>query len=147
MQKIVTFLMFDNQAEEAVRFYAAVFGENAEVVTPTNFKLFGQEFYTFNGGPHFSFSEGISLFIHCRDQAEVDYYWERLADGGEHSQCGWLRDRFGVSWQVVPDALMRLMGDPDPVKAKRVVDAMLQMGKLDVAGLEAAYRGDTPPAG
>ena len=142
MQKIVTFLMFDDQAEEAVSFYASVFGKHAEVLNPISLRLFGQEFYAFNGGPTFHFSEGISLFVRCEDQAEVDYYWDRLADGGRHSQCGWLEDRFGVSWQIVPNALMELMGDPDPVKSTRVRDAMLRMTKLNVAELEAAHRGE-----
>jgi predicted 3-demethylubiquinone-9 3-methyltransferase (glyoxalase superfamily) len=142
MQKIVTFLMFNDQAEEAVQFYASVFGEHAEVVDPMSFKLFGQEFYTFNGGPTFNFSLGMSLFIHCDSQEEVDYYWEKLAEGGQHSQCGWLQDRFGVSWQVVPEAFLRLSSDPDPVKSKRVVDAMLKMTKFNIAELEAAYRGE-----
>lgn len=142
MQKIVTFLMFDNQAEEAVRFYASVFGEDAELLTPLSFRLFGQEFYAYNGGPSFHFSEGMSLFVRCEDQADVDHYWERLGDGGNYSQCGWLQDRFGVSWQIVPNALMELSSDPDPVKSKRVIDAMLKMSKLVVAELEAAYRGE-----
>jgi predicted 3-demethylubiquinone-9 3-methyltransferase (glyoxalase superfamily) len=142
MQKIVTFLMFDDQAEEAVRFYASVFKENAEVLSPLSLRLFGQDFYTYNGGPSFSFSQGMSLFVHCEDQAEVDYYWERLGEGGHHDQCGWLQDRFGVSWQVVPVAFLRLSSDPDPEKSRRVVEAMLKMTKLDVAQLEAAYRGE-----
>ncbi len=142
MQKVVPFLMFQDRAEEAVRFYASVFGDHAEVVNPLTIKLFGLELRTYDGGPHFQFSEGISLFVHCEDQPEVDYYWEKLGDGGEHGPCGWLKDRFGVSWQVVPRAFMELSSDPDPVKSKRVVDAMLKMSKLDVAALEAAHRGE-----
>ncbi len=142
MQKIVTFLMFNDQAEEAVRFYGSVFGEHAEVVTPMSFRLFGQEFYTFNGGPTFSFSEGMSLFIRCENQDEVDYYWQKLGEGGQYSRCGWLQDRFGVWWQVVPEAFIQLSSDPDPAKSQRVVDAMLKMTKFNIAELEAAYRGE-----
>ena len=142
MQKIVTFLMFNDQAEEAVRFYGSVFGEHAEVTSPMSFKLFGQDFYTYNGGPSFHFALGMSLFIRCENPEEVDYSWERLGEAGHHDQCGWLQDKFGVSWQVVPEAFMRLSSDPDPEKSKRVVDAMLKMSKLDIAQLKAAYRGE-----
>lgn len=143
MQKVVPFLMFQDGAEEAVRFYANVFGDHAEVLGPLTLRLFGLELNTFNGGPHFHFSEGISLFVHCEDQAEVDYYWDKLGERGEHGQCGWLKDRFGVSWQIVPRAFIELSSDPDPVRSKRVVDAMLRMTKLDVAALEAAHRGES----
>jgi predicted 3-demethylubiquinone-9 3-methyltransferase (glyoxalase superfamily) len=143
MQKIVTFLMFNDQAEEAVEFYQKVFKDNAEVTSPMSFKLFGQEFYTFNGGDHFKFTEGMSLFINCEDQAEVDYYWDKLVEGGgRHSQCGWLQDRFGVSWQVIPTVLMQLSGDPDRAKAQRVTNAMLKMTKINIAELEAAAKGE-----
>jgi predicted 3-demethylubiquinone-9 3-methyltransferase (glyoxalase superfamily) len=103
------------------------------------FVLDGQEFTAFNGGPHFSFSEGISPFVNCETQAEVDRLWEKLSDGGEQGQCGWLKDRFGVSWQIIPTALGRLMGDKDPQKARNVMQAMLKMTKIDIAGLQRAY--------
>ncbi|XXF78111.1 VOC family protein [Myxococcaceae bacterium GXIMD 01537] len=150
MQKITTFLMFNNQAEEAAKLYTAVF-KNSKVgpisrgpdgaALGVNFELDGQPYMAFNGGPSFKFSEGMSLFVSCEDQIEVDRLWEQLAEGGKHKQCGWLEDRFGVSWQIIPTALMRLMGDKDPVKAGRVVQAMLKMKKIDIAGLELAYQG------
>lgn len=142
MQKIVPFLMFNDQAEEAVKFYASVFKEHVEVRGPMSLKLFGQDIYAYNGGPSFSFSQGISLFIHCEDQDEVDYYWEKLGEGGHHDSCGWLQDKFGVSWQVVPKAFIKLSGDSDPDKSQRVVEAMLKMKKLNIAELEAAHRGE-----
>lgn len=156
MQKITTFLMFNDQTDEAVNFYVSTF-KNAKILDASRygedgpgpagtlmsatFELEGQEFMAFTGGPHFSFSEGISLFISCNTQEEVDELWEKLSEGGEKSQCGWVKDRFGVSWQVIPTALMELMGDPDPEKSQRVVQAMLQMGKIDIAGLRRAYDG------
>ena len=151
MQKITPFLMFNDQLDEAVNFYVSVFG-NSKILgdaqrgpdgklMSATFQLDGQEFMAFNGGPHFSFSEGISLFISCKTQEEVDELWEKLSEGGEKSQCGWVKDRFGVWWQVIPTALMELMGDPDPERSQRVVQAMLQMGKIDIAGLQRAYDG------
>jgi len=151
MQKITTFLMFNNQAEEAGKLYTSIF-KNSKlgpiargpdgVATSVTFELDGQTFLAFNGGPHFKFSEGMSLFVSCEDQAEVDRLWEQLlSGGGKPTQCGWLQDRFGVSWQIIPTALMRLMGDKDPAKAGRVVQAMLKMVKIDIAGLERAYQG------
>jgi predicted 3-demethylubiquinone-9 3-methyltransferase (glyoxalase superfamily) len=144
MQKIVTFLMFKDGAEEAVKFYGEVFGKHFEQTSSMGgFKLFGQEFYTYNGGPHFTFTEGISLFVHCADQAEVDYYWDKLVEGGgEHSQCGWLQDRFGVSWQIIPTRLMELVGSDDHDQAQRATNAMLKMTKIDIAALEAAAKGE-----
>jgi predicted 3-demethylubiquinone-9 3-methyltransferase (glyoxalase superfamily) len=142
MQKIVTFLMFDSGAEEAVDFYTSVF-EDSEKLGPLNFKLFGQEFYTYSAGPYFTFTEGISLMVLCKDQAEVDYYWDKLVEGGgEHSQCGWLKDRWGVSWQITPTRLLELTADPDRAKAERVTNAMLQMTKIVLADLEAAAQAD-----
>jgi len=151
MQKVVTFLVFNNgRGAEALDFYASVF-KDAKVITKAqgpdgqlfmgNFELHGQEFYAIDApGDNFAFTEGISLFINCETGAEVDYFWERLIEGGgEHSMCGWLKDRFGVSWQVVPTLLGKLMQDPDPEKANRVVQAMLKMRKLDVDALQAAY--------
>jgi len=153
-QKITPFLWFDGNAEEAVNYYLSVFPEAklgevsrygegmpmpAGTVLVANFTLFGQEFGAINAGPEFKFTEAISFMIDCKDQAEVDYYWDKLtANGGEPSQCGWLKDKFGLSWQVVPSALGELMTDPDPAKANRVTQALMQMGKIDIATLEAA---------
>ncbi|WP_018620476.1 VOC family protein [Spirosoma luteum] len=153
MQKITTFLTFNDQAEEAAKLYTSVF-KNAEItrisrygegapVPPgsaisVTFQIDGQEFMALNGGPHFSFANGISLFVTCETQAEVDEYWEKLTDGGQPGPCGWLKDKFGVSWQIVPSALGRLLGDKDPEKAKRVMQAMLKMSKLDIRTLEEA---------
>jgi predicted 3-demethylubiquinone-9 3-methyltransferase (glyoxalase superfamily) len=149
MKKITPFLWFDNQAEEAMKFYVSVFknstaGEvsrgpdgNAFAVS---FQLDGQDFMAMNAGPQFKFNEAISFFVDCKTQEEVDYYWNTLsADGGEESMCGWVKDKFGLWWQIVPDALMRYMSDPDPVKANRVTQAMLKMRKIDIAGLQRAY--------
>jgi predicted 3-demethylubiquinone-9 3-methyltransferase (glyoxalase superfamily) len=157
MQKITTFLWFDDQAEEAVNLYTSLF-KNSKVLEINrygdagpgpagqamviNFELAGQEFTALNGGPHFKFNEAISLVAHCESQAEVDYFWESLiADGGEESMCGWLKDKFGLSWQIVPTALGALIGGPDPAGAQRATQAMLQMHKLDIAALERAYEG------
>lgn len=141
-QKVVPFLMFAEGARQAAEFYCSVFPDGKLLAgggPGVTFELGGQRFHAFDGGPHFSFSEGISLYVHCKDQAEVDYYWQRLLEGGgQESMCGWLKDRFGVSWQVVPEALTRLLADPDPERAHRATQAMLQMRKLDVAALEAA---------
>jgi predicted 3-demethylubiquinone-9 3-methyltransferase (glyoxalase superfamily) len=149
MKKITPFLWFDTQAEEAMKFYVSIF-KNSKVlgVTPgpngiassVSFELEGQEFIGFNAGPEFKFTEAISFFVDCKSQEEVDELWEKLtADGGMESQCGWLKDKFGMSWQIIPSTLVELMGDKDPVKAKRVVDAMLQMKKIEIAGLRHAY--------
>jgi predicted 3-demethylubiquinone-9 3-methyltransferase (glyoxalase superfamily) len=151
MQKITTFLTFNDQAEEAATHYTAIF-KNANItrisrsggsasapaggVISVAFQIDGQEFMALNGGSHFSFANGISLFVTCETQAEVDDYWEKLTEGGEPGPCGWLKDKFGVSWQIVPSALGRLLGDKDPEKAKRVMQAMLKMSKLDIRMLE-----------
>ena len=111
------------------------------------FQLEGQEFMAFNGGPHFTFAEGFSLFVNCETQEEVDELWEKLSEGGEKGQCGWLKDKFGVSWQIIPTALGELLSDPDPVKSKRVMEAMLQMGKIDIASLRRAHEQPTPTIG
>jgi predicted 3-demethylubiquinone-9 3-methyltransferase (glyoxalase superfamily) len=156
MQKITTFLTFDNQAEEAANLYVSTF-KNSRIVSTTRygeagpgpqgslmsatFELEGQAFYALNGGPHFSFAEGISLFVNCETQAEIDELWEKLSDGGEQGPCGWLKDRFGVSWQIVPTALGEMLSDPDRDKANRAMQAMLQMHKLDIAALKQAYEG------
>lgn len=155
MPLITPSLWFDNNLEEAAAFYTAIFpnssiegferytgtgpGTPGEVAWGT-FSLDGQRFIGINGGPQFSFSEAVSFEIRCKDQAEVDYYWERLLDGGEESQCGWLKDRFGLSWQVVPDRLYELLADPDPERAAAANQAMLAMQKIVVAELEEAVR-------
>lgn len=149
MKKITPFLWFDTQAEEAMKFYISVFknskvlgvsrGANGQAQS-VNFELEGQEFFGFNAGPEFKFNEAISFFVDCKTQEEVDELWNKLtADGGQESQCGWLKDKFGLSWQIIPSRLSELMNDPDPVKAQRVVQAMFQMRKIDIAGLERAY--------
>ncbi|MBC3916906.1 VOC family protein [Undibacterium sp. CY18W] len=156
MQKITPFLWFDQQAEEAALFYTGIFKDSEVVsisrygdgapmpkgtVMTAKFILEGQEFVALNGGPHFTFNPAISFVVNCDSQQEVDYYWEKLLDGGTESQCAWLTDRFGVSWQIVPQALIRYLNDPDPVKAQRVMMAMMQMIKIDIATLDRAYQG------
>jgi predicted 3-demethylubiquinone-9 3-methyltransferase (glyoxalase superfamily) len=149
MKKITPFLWFDNQAEEAMNFYISIF-KNSKILSVTpgpngtamsvTFELEGQEFMAFNAGPHFKFNEAISLFVDCKTQEEVDELWEKLtADGGEESRCGWLKDKYGLSWQIIPSALGELMGDKDPVKAKRVMEAMLKMNKIETKLLKQAY--------
>src|ERR1700704_5511397 len=150
MQKITPFLWYDNQAEEAMNFYVSIF-KNSKVggvtryeesgakasgrpvgsVMTAKFQLDGQEFIALNGGPHFKFTEAISFLVNCETQEEVDYYWQKLSAGGEESMCGWLKDKFGLSWQVVPAILSKLLSDPDPQKSQRVMKAMLQMKKID----------------
>jgi predicted 3-demethylubiquinone-9 3-methyltransferase (glyoxalase superfamily) len=138
MKKVTPFLMFASGAEEAMKFYVSIF-KNAKITSPGSFQIDGQDFLVYNGGPHFSFSEGISLFINCETQAEVDELWEKLSAGGEKSMCGWVKDKFGISWQVIPSALMKYLNDPDPDKAKRVMEAMLKMNKIIIKDLEKAY--------
>lgn len=157
MQKITPFLWFDGNAEEAVNLYTSIFknskiealtrygaggpGPEGTVMTAT-FQLDGQKFMALNGGPHYTFSPAISFVINCETQEEVDWFWEKLTEGGgEAVQCGWLRDKFGVSWQVVPTVLGELMTDKDAQKAQRVLEAMLQMVKIDIATLKRAYEG------
>ena len=146
MQKIITFLWFDNQAEEAIRHYSSIFKngrvvnelrQGGKLITAT-FELDGQQFIALNGGPNFKCSEAISLLVNCETQQEIDYFWEKLSDGGSKSQCGWLKDRFGLSWQVVPTALGRLVTDPDPKKSKAVWDALMKMSKIVIADLQKA---------
>jgi predicted 3-demethylubiquinone-9 3-methyltransferase (glyoxalase superfamily) len=157
MHKITPFLWFDDKAEEAANLYVSVFknskllnisrygeagpGPKGSVMTVT-FELEGQQFMALNGGPHYMFSPAISFFVNCETQAEVDQLWANLSAGGREVQCGWLQDKFGVSWQIIPKALMELMQDKDPVKSQRVFKAMLQMTKIDVEGLKRAYRGE-----
>jgi predicted 3-demethylubiquinone-9 3-methyltransferase (glyoxalase superfamily) len=150
MQKITPFLWFDGQAEEAMKFYASVFkrskegkvSRNGDQVFSASFELDGLEFIALNGGPQFTFTEAISMYVNCEDQKEVDYYWQKLTEnGGSESQCGWLKDKFGLSWQIIPAALPRLLGDADSGRAGRAMQAMLTMKKIDVAKLEAAANG------
>jgi len=154
MQKITPFLWFDDKAEEAMNFYVSTFknskrgrisrygeagpGPKGTVMVAT-FQLEGQDFMALNGGPHFKFTEAISLVVNCETQDEVDAFWEKLSEGGSKGQCGWLKDKYGLSWQVVPTALGKLMSDPDPEKSKRVMTAMLKMTKMDIQGLQQAY--------
>lgn len=155
MPKITPCLWFDNQGEDAAKFYTSVFPNSritevthygeagpgpAGSVMTVSFVLDGQEFLALNGGPHFTFSEAISFQIDCQSQEEVDHYWSRLTEGGHEDQCGWLKDKFGLSWQVVPVVLPQLLGQSDPEKAQRVLKVMFGMKKLDIAALEAATR-------
>ncbi len=160
MQKISPFLWFDNQAEEAANFYTSFFanskvldvsrygkagpGEEGTVMT-VSFQLDGQEFIALNGGPEFKFTEAISFLVNCETQEEVDELWERLSEGGEQGPCGWLKDKYGLSWQVVPTALSELLGDPDPEKSQRVMKAMMQMSKIEIEPLRQAYEGTESP--
>src|SRR6266480_5104940 len=155
-QKITPFLWFDTNAEEAMDFYTSFF-KNSEIVSVSRygegspgqpgtvmtatFILDGQPFMALNGGPQFKFTEAISFFVNCETQEEVDELWEKLSEGGEQGQCGWLKDKFGVSWQIVPTALGELLGDKDPEKSKRVMEAMLQMHKIDIEKLMQAHEG------
>jgi predicted 3-demethylubiquinone-9 3-methyltransferase (glyoxalase superfamily) len=157
MQKITPFLWFNNNAEEAANLYSSIF-KNSKIlnvarygdagpgpkgtVMMVTFQIEGQDFMALNGGPQYPFTPAISLFVGCETQQEVDELWDKLSAGGAEVQCGWLRDKFGVSWQIVPKALMELMQDKDPVKSQRVFKAMLQMTKIDIEGLKRAYRGE-----
>jgi predicted 3-demethylubiquinone-9 3-methyltransferase (glyoxalase superfamily) len=158
MKKITPFLWYDNSAEEAMNYYISIFknsrvlsvsryseggpGAPGTVMTAT-FELDGQEFIALNGGPHFKFTEAISFSVNCETQEEVDEIWEKLSAGGEKGRCGWLKDKFGLSWQVTPTALSELLRDKDPEKAKRVMNAMLQMDKIDIRRLKEAYDGQS----
>lgn len=155
-QKITPFLWYDGKAEEAMRFYVSIFknsrvgtisrygeagpGPKGSVMSVT-FTLDGVEFYALNGGPQFKFTPAISLFVTCETQEEVDELWEKLSAGGQKVQCGWLTDKYGLSWQVIPRALGEMLNDPDPVRSQRVMKAMMQMQKIDIAGLKRAYAG------
>ncbi len=156
MQKISTCLWFENQAEEAAEFYVSVFGDSrildvsrfgeggpgqAGQVITVEFEIEGRKFMALNGGPPANFTEAVSFVVDCSDQEEVDRYWSALTDGGAESQCGWLKDRYGVSWQIVPSVLASLIGGPDPEGAQRAMQAMLGMQKLDIAALQTAYDG------
>ena len=157
MQKITPFLWFNDNAEEAVNFYTSIFKDSringvthygeagprpAGSVMTVAFEIEGQVFTAINGGPHFTFSPAISFVVHCATQEEVDYYWEKLSAGGEEIQCAWLRDKYGVSWQIVPDVLIELLQDKDPAKSKRVMEAMLKMIKIDIPTLRQAYEAE-----
>jgi predicted 3-demethylubiquinone-9 3-methyltransferase (glyoxalase superfamily) len=154
MQKITPFLWFDNKAEEAVNFYTSIFknskiesiaryGEGSPgpkgTVMSVTFQIEGQEFMALNGGPIFNFSPAISFFVNCETQEEVDVLWEKLSEGGEKQQCAWLKDKYGISWQIVPTVLGELLADKDPERSRRVMKAMLQMTKIDIAKLKQAY--------
>ncbi|MCC7353297.1 MAG: VOC family protein [Anaerolineae bacterium] len=154
MRKITPFLTFNNQAEEAVNFYVSIF-RNSKIVSVSRygeggpgpagsvmsatFVLDGQEYMALNGGPHFTFTDGFSLFVNCETQEEVDELWETLSEGGEKGPCGWLKDKYGVSWQIIPTALGQMLQDKDPQKAQNVMQAMLKMTKIDIATLKRAY--------
>jgi predicted 3-demethylubiquinone-9 3-methyltransferase (glyoxalase superfamily) len=144
MAAITPCLWFDGKAEEAAKYYVAIF-KNSKIVfanpMTVSFQLEGQPFYALNGGPQYKFTPAISLFVNCETQAEVDDLWNKLSAGGRIDQCGWLQDKYGLSWQIIPTALGRMLQDKDPTKAKRVMDAMLQMRKIDIAGLQRAYDG------
>jgi predicted 3-demethylubiquinone-9 3-methyltransferase (glyoxalase superfamily) len=156
VQKITPFLWFDHQAEEAACFYVSIFPNSRVIkvvrygaagpgpagsVMTVEFQLDGQSFVALNGGPHFRFTEAVSFVVNCRTQDEVDAYWDKLSAGGGEVQCGWLKDKFGLSWQIVPTVLTELLADPDPEKTQRVVKAMLTMKKLDIRALQQAYEG------
>jgi predicted 3-demethylubiquinone-9 3-methyltransferase (glyoxalase superfamily) len=154
MKKITPFLWFDGKAEEAMNFYVSIF-KNSKIgkvtrygaggpgpagsVMSATFQLEGQDFFALNGGPQFTFTPAISFFVNCETQPDVDELWEKLSAGGKKERCGWLKDKYGLSWQIIPSALGKLMSDPDPEKSKRVMMAMLQMDKIDIAGLQRAY--------
>ena len=160
MQKITPFLWFDNEAEQAAQFYTSIF-KNSKIgkitrydeeaakaadrpagsVMTVEFQVEGQEFVALNGGPVFKFTEAVSFVVNCKTQEEIDHFWSKLSDGGEESRCGWLKDKFGLSWQIVPTVLIEMLADKDTAKAKRVTHAMLQMDKIDIPTLNKAYHG------
>jgi predicted 3-demethylubiquinone-9 3-methyltransferase (glyoxalase superfamily) len=156
-QKITLFLWFDHQAEEAAKFYVSIFKKNSKILKVVRygkvgpgpegsvmlvvFRLAGQKFTALNGGPQFTFSLATSFVVDCATQKEVDWFWEKLSQGGEKSQCGWLKDKYGLSWQVVPSAIPKFMSDSDPTKSQRVMSAILKMDKIDIETLKKAYRG------
>ena len=155
-QKIVPFLWFNDNAEEAMNFYTSIFkdskienvtrygkggpGKEGAVMTGT-FRVEGQQFYVLNGGPQFKFTEAISLFVNCETQEEVDELWDKLSEGGQKGQCGWLKDKFGLSWQIIPAAMGQMLQDKDPQKSQRVMQAMMQMTRIDIQKLQEAYNG------
>jgi predicted 3-demethylubiquinone-9 3-methyltransferase (glyoxalase superfamily) len=156
VNKIIPYLWFDTQAEQAAKLYTSIFKNSrildvhrygeagpgpAGTAMMVTFELAGQPFMALNGGPQYKFNESISLYVNCETQEEVDELWEKLSEGGEKQPCGWLKDRFGLSWQIIPTAMGQLMGDPDPEKSQRVMKAMLQMSKIEIDGLKRAYNG------
>ena len=144
MQKIVPFLWYNGKAQEAATFYTSIFKDSKIISSNPQsaiFELQGREFYAFNGGPMFEFTPAISMFVNCDTQEEIDYYWYKLSEDGTLSRCGWLQDKFGLSWQVVPAMLPSVLGGPDPAGSKRAMQAMLSMVKLEIAALQAAYDG------
>lgn len=156
MSKITPFLWFDTQAEEAARFYVSLFEDSKIVaiarygeagpgpkgsVMTVSFQLAGQRFIALNAGPRYKFTEAISFAVSCDTQKEIDGFWKKLAEGGEQEQCGWLKDRYGLSWQIIPTVMGEMLGDPDPEKARRVMQAMLEMQKIDIKKLQKAYEG------
>ncbi|HTA77711.1 MAG TPA: VOC family protein [bacterium] len=157
-EKITPFLWFDDQAEEAVKFYISVFKKKSKIlnvvrygkagpgpegtVMLVSFQLAGQKFTALNGGPQFKFSLATSFVVDCATQKEVDWFWEKLSQGGEKSQCGWLKDKYGLSWQIVPSVIPRFMNDPNPTRSQRVMSAVLKMNKIEIEVLKKAYRGD-----
>ena len=153
MQKVTTFLMFPQRAEEAVNLYVSLFdnaritgiqrfeSEPAQGAAMITFEIDGQEFYAMDGGPHFKFEEGMSLMVDCKSQAEVDKLYDTLSEGGEKQPCGWVKDKFGVSWQIVPEAMMAMMRGENPERARRAMEAMMRMVKLDIAELKRAWEG------
>jgi predicted 3-demethylubiquinone-9 3-methyltransferase (glyoxalase superfamily) len=142
MIKVTPFLWFENQALEAAKFYVSIF-KNSKIINESPmmviFELEGQKVMALNGGPHFKLSEAFSFFVSCQTQVQVDEYWEKLSEGGEESRCGWLKDKFGLSWQIIPDALGKYLSDPDPAKSQNVMNAMLKMSKISISELEQAY--------
>lgn len=150
MQKITPFLWFDGKAAEAIEFYSSIFknsrvdslmpGPNGQLMG-ASFTLDGQAFMALNGGPMFQFTPAISMYVNCESQEEVDHYWQRLGEGGSYQPCGWLKDRYGLSWQIIPAAMSRMLQDNDRTRAARVMQAMMKMGKIDIAALQAAYDG------
>ena len=144
MQKITPFFWFDGKAEEAANFYTSIF-KNSKIVyinqMSSTFQLDGLEFIAFNGGPMFTFSPAVSFFVRCETQQEIDYFWEKLSIGGEKQRCGWLKDKFGVSWQIIPPVLGDMLNDEDAEKSQRVMQAMLQMDKIEIKKLKEAYEG------
>ena len=158
MQKITPFLWFDDQAEAAMQHYVSIFRDSKVLgvtrygdagpgpkgsVMIAAFELEGQRLTALNGGPHFKFTEAVSFVVNCETQEEVDHFWDKLGEGGQIQQCGWLKDKFGLSWQIVPSVLIELINDPDPEKSRRVTETMLQMTKIDIAKLRQAYEGQT----
>lgn len=156
MQKITPFLWFNDNAEAAINFYVSLFNDSKMIsvsrypegspgkpgtIMSATFQLEGQQFMALNGGPQYQFTEAISLFVNCTTQKEVDTLWAKLTEGGEEGPCGWLKDKFGLSWQIIPTVLGELLGDPDPAKAQRAMQAMLQMKKIDIAALQRAHAG------